>query len=110
VEIQCIEKESYNFTNYEWGYQVISFVLINLPPPLNTFEPLLQKYYILKLNASCSYVQVGLLGEKLQIYREENLGAVVWSKNGISMNGTLTWYKVHNSTFHVDNEKYPHVR
>ncbi|XP_062148076.1 beta-galactosidase 6 isoform X2 [Alnus glutinosa] len=57
VEIQCIEKESYNFTNYEWGYQV------------------------------------GLLGEKLQIYREENLGAVVWSKNGISMNGTLTWYK-----------------
>ncbi|XP_059431566.1 beta-galactosidase 6-like [Corylus avellana] len=58
VEIQCTEKESYNLTNYTWGYQV------------------------------------GLVGEKLQIFREENLGAVVWSKIGTSMNHTLTWYKI----------------
>jgi hypothetical protein len=24
VEIQCTEKESYNLTNYTWGYQVTS--------------------------------------------------------------------------------------
>ncbi|KAL4632705.1 hypothetical protein ACB092_04G069700 [Castanea dentata] len=38
--------------------------------------------------------KVGLLGEELRIYREENLGDVEWSKNGISTNQTLTWYKI----------------
>ncbi|GMY12560.1 beta-galactosidase 6-like isoform X2 [Fagus crenata] len=38
--------------------------------------------------------KVGLLGEDLQIYREEKLGEVVWSKNGTSTNQTLTWYKI----------------
>lgn len=51
------------------------------------------------------FLKVGLLGEKLQIYREENLDAVVWSKNGISMNDTLTWYKVRKFSFHMYNEK-----
>nr|XP_023911728.1 beta-galactosidase 6-like [Quercus suber] len=38
--------------------------------------------------------KVGLLGEELQIYREENVGDVVWRENGISTNQTLTWYKI----------------
>uniref|UniRef100_A0A7N2MSK9 beta-galactosidase n=1 Tax=Quercus lobata TaxID=97700 RepID=A0A7N2MSK9_QUELO len=38
--------------------------------------------------------KVGLLGEELRIYREENLGDVEWGKNGISTNQTLTWYKI----------------
>ncbi|KAB1210499.1 Beta-galactosidase 6 [Morella rubra] len=37
--------------------------------------------------------QVGLRGEKLQIYMEENLDEVVWSQNGISTNQTFIWYK-----------------
>ncbi|KAM6563235.1 hypothetical protein CsatB_023233 [Cannabis sativa] len=51
--------ESYNFTNYEWGYQV------------------------------------GLLGEKLEIYKEQNLNNVEWNKyEDPSNHTTLTWYKV----------------
>nr|POF11218.1 beta-galactosidase 6 [Quercus suber] len=38
--------------------------------------------------------KVGLLGEELRIYREENLGDVEWGKNGITTNQTLTWYKI----------------
>ncbi|XP_050256855.1 beta-galactosidase 6-like isoform X2 [Quercus robur] len=38
--------------------------------------------------------KVGLLGEELQIYREENVGDVVWRESGISTNQTLTWYKI----------------
>ncbi|XP_035545602.1 beta-galactosidase 6-like [Juglans regia] len=58
VEIQCTEKEFYNFINFTWGYQV------------------------------------GLLGEKLQIYREENLDNVVWKQSTeTSINRTFTWYK-----------------
>ncbi|XP_048335050.2 beta-galactosidase 6 isoform X1 [Ziziphus jujuba] len=39
--------------------------------------------------------QVGLLGEKLQIYKEENLATVEWSKFklGDSSNQTFIWYK-----------------
>ncbi|XP_042971023.1 beta-galactosidase 6-like [Carya illinoinensis] len=37
--------------------------------------------------------QVGLLGEKLQIYREENLDNVVWKQSETSINRTFTWYK-----------------
>ncbi|KAG6717056.1 hypothetical protein I3842_04G078300 [Carya illinoinensis] len=59
VEIQCMEEEFYNLTNYEWGYQV------------------------------------GLLGEKLHIFREESLDDVVWSQiNETPINHTFTWYKV----------------
>ncbi|OWM91504.1 hypothetical protein CDL15_Pgr017422 [Punica granatum] len=36
--------------------------------------------------------QVGLLGEKLQIYEEQNLEQVDWS-SGTSLNQPLTWYK-----------------
>ncbi|KAA8547039.1 hypothetical protein F0562_003468 [Nyssa sinensis] len=57
VEIQCSEEVTYNFTNYEWGYQV------------------------------------GLLGEMQQIYNEQNLSNVVWSKTQNSTNQPLTWYK-----------------
>ncbi|KAL5555213.1 hypothetical protein UlMin_037449 [Ulmus minor] len=59
VEIQCkIEKEFYNFTNYEWGYQV------------------------------------GLRGEKFQIYKEQNLDQVEWNDfEDSSSNQTLIWYK-----------------
>ncbi|TQE01673.1 hypothetical protein C1H46_012737 [Malus baccata] len=57
VEIQCSKKELYNFTNYDWGYQV------------------------------------GLLGEKMQIYKEENIDNVEWSDVGGSSNQPLTWYK-----------------
>ncbi|XP_030939177.1 beta-galactosidase 6-like isoform X3 [Quercus lobata] len=38
--------------------------------------------------------KIGLLGEELQIYREENVGDVVWRESGISTNQTLTWYKI----------------
>ncbi|KAL4632701.1 hypothetical protein ACB092_04G069600 [Castanea dentata] len=38
--------------------------------------------------------KVGLLGEELQIYREENVADVVWCKYGTSINQTLTWYKI----------------
>ncbi|CAL8154372.1 unnamed protein product [Prunus armeniaca] len=37
--------------------------------------------------------QVGLFGEKLQIYREENIHMVEWSKANTSLNQPLTWYK-----------------
>ncbi|KAL5820147.1 hypothetical protein ACOSQ4_023989 [Xanthoceras sorbifolium] len=57
VEIHCGEIVLYNFTNYEWGYQV------------------------------------GLLGEKLQIYTEKDLGNANWSKVDISTTQPLTWYK-----------------
>ncbi|XP_044470349.1 beta-galactosidase 6-like [Mangifera indica] len=57
VEIQCTEKEFYNFTNHSWGYQV------------------------------------GLLGEKLQIYNNENVGNAGWSKIDLSSKQPLTWYK-----------------
>ncbi|XP_028092044.1 beta-galactosidase 6 isoform X1 [Camellia sinensis] len=40
----------------------------------------------------CGY-QVGLLGEKLHIYDEQNLSNVDWSKTRISTNQPLTWYK-----------------
>ncbi|XP_062094078.1 beta-galactosidase 6 isoform X2 [Humulus lupulus] len=51
--------ESYDFTDYEWGYQV------------------------------------GLLGEKLQIYKEQNSNNVEWNKyEDPSNHTTLTWYKV----------------
>ncbi|GFY87478.1 glycosyl hydrolase family 35 protein [Actinidia rufa] len=40
----------------------------------------------------CGY-QVGLLGEKLQIYNEQNLSNADWSKTPISTNQSLTWYK-----------------
>lgn len=39
-------------------------------------------------------LQVGLFGEKLQIYREENIHMVEWSKANTSLNQPLTWYKV----------------
>ncbi|KAI4330101.1 hypothetical protein MLD38_028408 [Melastoma candidum] len=42
-------------------------------------------------NYSWGY-QVGLLGEKLQIYLEENLNEVVWSE-ATSPNQSLIWYK-----------------
>ncbi|XP_010086721.2 beta-galactosidase 6 [Morus notabilis] len=61
VEIQCTnENEFYNFTNYEWGYQV------------------------------------GLFGEKLHLYREQNLGDVEWDEFEVvsDSNQTLTWYKI----------------
>ncbi|KAK9266225.1 hypothetical protein L1049_012429 [Liquidambar formosana] len=38
--------------------------------------------------------QVGLLGERLQIYKPQNLSNVEWSKFGISNNQTFTWYKI----------------
>ncbi|XP_034689346.1 beta-galactosidase 6 [Vitis riparia] len=38
--------------------------------------------------------QVGLSGEKLQIYKEENLSNVEWRKTEISTNQPLTWYKI----------------
>ncbi|KAI9165149.1 hypothetical protein LWI28_008663 [Acer negundo] len=57
VEIHCGELELYNFTNYEWGYQV------------------------------------GLLGEKLEIYTENKLGNAEWSKIDLSTKQPLTWYK-----------------
>ncbi|XP_052198181.1 beta-galactosidase 6 isoform X2 [Diospyros lotus] len=37
--------------------------------------------------------QVGMLGEKLQIYNEQNLSNVDWIKATISTNQPLTWYK-----------------
>ncbi|XP_021829829.1 beta-galactosidase 6 [Prunus avium] len=37
--------------------------------------------------------QVGLFGEKLQIYREENIHTVEWRKANTSLNQPLTWYK-----------------
>ncbi|KAM5577890.1 hypothetical protein ABKV19_008293 [Rosa sericea] len=37
--------------------------------------------------------QVGLLGEKLQIYREENLDNIEWSNIEGYFNQSLTWYK-----------------
>ncbi|PSS30220.1 Beta-galactosidase [Actinidia chinensis var. chinensis] len=40
----------------------------------------------------CGY-QVGLLGEKLQIYNEQNLNNVDWSKTTFSTNQSLIWYK-----------------
>nr|POF11220.1 beta-galactosidase 6 [Quercus suber] len=40
--------------------------------------------------------KVGLLGEDLKIYEEENLGNVVWN-NGISPNQRFTWYHVPRS-------------
>lgn len=39
-------------------------------------------------------LQVGLLGEKMQIYKEENIDNVEWSDVGGSSNQPLTWYKV----------------
>ncbi|KAL4378833.1 hypothetical protein GQ457_02G017840 [Hibiscus cannabinus] len=38
--------------------------------------------------------QIGLEGEKLQIYKQENLGKVEWREIENSTNNTLTWYKV----------------
>ncbi|PON61833.1 Glycoside hydrolase [Parasponia andersonii] len=60
VEIHCkTENDYYNFTNYQWGYQV------------------------------------GLTGEELQIYREQNLDDVKWNQFEDSSNHTtLIWYKV----------------
>ncbi|KAJ0041462.1 hypothetical protein Pint_27447 [Pistacia integerrima] len=37
--------------------------------------------------------QVGLLGEKLQIYNNQNLGNAEWSKFNLSSKQPLTWYK-----------------
>ncbi|XP_059656330.1 beta-galactosidase 6 isoform X2 [Cornus florida] len=37
--------------------------------------------------------QVGMLGEKLQIYNDQNLSNVAWSKTKISTNQPFTWYK-----------------
>nr|XP_011468258.1 PREDICTED: beta-galactosidase 6 isoform X2 [Fragaria vesca subsp. vesca] len=39
--------------------------------------------------------QVGLLGQKLQIYREENLDDFEWSNIEGSFNKPLTWYKTY---------------
>ncbi|KAK7840934.1 beta-galactosidase 16 [Quercus suber] len=44
--------------------------------------------------------KVGLLGEELKIYKEIKLGDAVWSKNRISTNQILTWYKV-NCTVYI---------
>ncbi|XP_050256859.1 beta-galactosidase 6-like [Quercus robur] len=38
--------------------------------------------------------KVGLLGEELKIYKKTKLGDAVWSKNRISTNEILTWYKI----------------
>ncbi|KAK8716367.1 hypothetical protein V6N13_043679 [Hibiscus sabdariffa] len=38
-------------------------------------------------------LQIGLEGEKLQIYKQENLGKVEWREIENSTNNTLTWYK-----------------
>lgn len=38
--------------------------------------------------------QVGLLGEKLQIYREENLDNIEWNNIEGYFNQSLTWYMV----------------
>lgn len=56
VGIRCNGSDSYDLTNYTWGYKV------------------------------------GLLGEDLQIYKEDNLRKVVWSGFD-STAKPLTWYK-----------------
>ncbi|XP_057970690.1 beta-galactosidase 6 [Malania oleifera] len=38
--------------------------------------------------------QVGLMGEKLQIYMEQNLDKVKWSKANFSAQEPLTWHKI----------------
>ncbi|GKV46801.1 hypothetical protein SLEP1_g53766 [Rubroshorea leprosula] len=64
VEIQCSETELLDLTNYTWGYQEASHVLM-----------------------------VGLFGEKLQIYEEQNVGNVEWTNIDLSTKQPLTWYK-----------------
>ncbi|KNA18058.1 hypothetical protein SOVF_073980 [Spinacia oleracea] len=48
--------------------------------------------YDLTVNTTWGY-KVGLLGEDLQIYKEENLGKVVWGALEPSAAMPLTWYK-----------------
>lgn len=54
---------------------------------------------ILILKGHALKLQVGLLGEKLQIYKEEYLSTVEWRKIDLSSNQPLTWYKVCLVTF-----------
>ncbi|KAK9037584.1 hypothetical protein V6N11_022490 [Hibiscus sabdariffa] len=49
-------------------------------------------------------LQIGLEGEKLQIYKQENLGKVEWREIQNSTNNTLTWYK---TTFDAPNGDDP---
>ena len=41
VAIQCNGNEFYNFTNFEWGYKVCSFILINLYTTINFKEKII---------------------------------------------------------------------
>lgn len=38
--------------------------------------------------------QVGLKGEELEIYKEENLGSAIWSELEPTAGQPLTWYQV----------------
>lgn len=102
VEIQCSKNEFYNFTNYAWGYQVNLQRLQSLYIIFKLF------FFLVNMIKCCFFInkkinlllhlmkslQVGLFGEKLQIYREENIHMVEWSKANTSLNQPLTWYKV----------------
>lgn len=47
-------------------------------------------------------LQVGVVGENLQIYKGELLDSVDWWKADFSTAQPLTWFKVHKLILHVD--------
>ncbi|KAJ8420168.1 hypothetical protein Cgig2_000258 [Carnegiea gigantea] len=51
-----------------------------------------EQSYNLTANYSWGY-QVGLKGEELQIYKEENLGSAIWSELEPTAGQPLTWYQ-----------------
>lgn len=51
-----------------------------------------EQSYNLTANYSWSY-QVGLKGEELEIYKEENLGSAIWSELEPTAGQPLTWYQ-----------------
>lgn len=77
-------------------------------------------YVELHNNVICIYMkkivmrQVGLLGQKLQIYREENIDNVKWNNIEGSSNQPLTWYKVYVIDVHCNKYRkskyFPSIR